>query len=132
MKLKLGTARTSSAVKLRVWPLPSVRVTVTAAAVSPGLRVRFEEKTITAVREMVGPREVGLFIFDAGTGVRRDIDCYCDRFAQGCWVVIDDYFSESVKGGPTRMQVDELVSGGQMQSLGFYGWGTWVGRWLAG
>ena len=90
----------------------------------------FDEKTITAVREMVGPGQIGLFIFDADANVRRDIDCYCDRFAQGCWMVIDDYFSESEKGGPTRMQVDELVSAGRMQSLGFYGWGTWVGRWL--
>lgn len=90
----------------------------------------YEERTITAVREMVGPGEIGLFIFDADASVRRDIDCYSDRFAPGCWVVIDDYFSESEKGGPTRMQVDDLVDSGRLQSLGFYGWGTWVGRWL--
>jgi predicted O-methyltransferase YrrM len=90
----------------------------------------FEEKTITAVREMAGPGEVGLFIFDADANVRRDLDCYGDRFAHGCWVVIDDYISATDKGGPTRMQVDDLVAAGRLQPLGFYGWGTWIGRWL--
>jgi predicted O-methyltransferase YrrM len=90
----------------------------------------FAERTITTVREMVGPREIGLFIFDADSNVRRDIDCYGERLAQGCWVVIDDYFSASDKGGPIRIQVDDLVSAGRLQPLGFYGWGTWVGRWV--
>jgi predicted O-methyltransferase YrrM len=88
----------------------------------------FEEKTITAVREMAG--EIGLFIFDADSNVRRDIECYGDRFAQDCWMVIDDYASATDKGGPTRIQVDDLVSAGRLQPLGFYGWGTWIGRWL--
>lgn len=89
----------------------------------------FDEKTIAAVREMEGPGQVGLFIFDADANVRRDIECYGDRFADGCWVVIDDYISATDKGGPTRMQVDELVAAGRLEPLGFYGWGTWVGRW---
>jgi predicted O-methyltransferase YrrM len=92
----------------------------------------FDETTIAAVREMMGPNEIGLFIFDADANVRRDIDCYGDRFAPGCWVVIDDYFSASEKGGPTRIQVDELVAAGRLRPLGFYGWGTWIGRWLGG
>lgn len=90
----------------------------------------FDEGTIAAVREMTKPGEVGLFIFDADSNVRRDIDCYGDRFAPGCWVVIDDYFSATEKGGPTRSQVDDLVTTGRLLPLGFYGWGTWIGRWL--
>lgn len=90
----------------------------------------FNQGTIAAVREMVGPDEIGLFIFDADANVRRDIDCYGDRFANGCWMVIDDYFSATDKGGPTRNQVDDLVGAGRLQPLGFYGWGTWIGRWL--
>jgi predicted O-methyltransferase YrrM len=89
----------------------------------------FEEKTIAAVREMVAPGEIGLFIFDADSNVRRDIDCYGDRFAHGCWVVIDDYISATEKGGPTRAQVDDLVAARRLEPLGFYGWGTWIGRW---
>jgi predicted O-methyltransferase YrrM len=90
----------------------------------------FEDSTIAAVREMARPGGIGLFIFDADSNVRRDIDCYGDRLAHGCWVVIDDYISATEKGGPTRVQVDELVSAGRLQPLGFYGWGTWIGRWL--
>lgn len=90
----------------------------------------FDQSTITAVRERMAPGEIGLFVFDADANVRRDIDCYGDRFASGCWVVIDDYISATDKGGPTRIQVDELVAAGRLQPLGFYGWGTWIGRWL--
>lgn len=90
----------------------------------------FDEQTITAVRGMTGPGQIGLFIFDADANVRRDIDCYGALFAQGCWVVIDDYISATDKGGPTRVQVDELVAAKRLQPLGFYGWGTWIGRWL--
>jgi predicted O-methyltransferase YrrM len=90
----------------------------------------FEASTISAVREVTAPGEIGLFIFDADSNVRRDTDCYGDRLANRCWVVIDDYFSVTDKGGPTRIQVDELVAAGRLVTLGFYGWGTWIGRWL--
>jgi predicted O-methyltransferase YrrM len=92
----------------------------------------FDDKTISAVKEKIGAREIGLFVFDADANVRRDIDCYGDRLADRCWVVIDDYISATDKAGPTRAQVDELVATGRLFPLGFYGWGTWVGRWSAG
>jgi predicted O-methyltransferase YrrM len=90
----------------------------------------FDQPTIATVKEQFGPGEVGLFIFDADANVRRDIDCYGDRFADGCWILIDDYISATKKAGPTREQVDELTAQGRLLPLGFYGWGTWVGRWL--
>jgi predicted O-methyltransferase YrrM len=90
----------------------------------------FDEQTISTVKGQFGPGEIGLFIFDADANVRRDIDCYGDRLADRCWVVIDDYISATDKEGPTRAQVDELVATGRLLPLGFYGWGTWVGRWL--
>ena len=91
----------------------------------------FDEVIIATVKQRFGPGEVGLFIFDADANVRRDIDCYRDRLADGCWVVIDDYISATEKAGPTRAQVDELTAEGRLRPLGFYGWGTWVGRWSA-
>jgi predicted O-methyltransferase YrrM len=90
----------------------------------------FDPNTITAVREMSGPGELGLFVFDADANVRRDIECYSDRFAPRCWVVIDDYLGGTDKTAPLRAQVDELVSAGRLEPLGFYGGGTWFGRWL--
>ena len=89
----------------------------------------FDETTITRVKEQFGPGEAGLFIFDADWNVRRDIDCYGDRLADNCWVVIDDYVSATEKGGPIQNQVDELIGEGRLVALGLYGWGTWVGRW---
>ena len=70
------------------------------------------------MKERFGPGEIGLFIFDADANVRRDIDCYGDRFADGCWMVIDDYISATDKAGPTRAQVDELTAEGRLLPLG--------------
>ena len=92
----------------------------------------FDPDVIATVKATLAPGEVGLFIFDADANVRRDIDCYRDRLADGCWVVIDDYISATEKAGPTRAQVDELTAEGRLRPLGFYGWGTWVGRWSGG
>jgi hypothetical protein len=92
----------------------------------------FDQTTVTTVKEQFGLGEIGFFIFDADANVRRDIECYGDRFADGCWMVIDDYISATEKAGPTRAQVDELVAAGRLLPLGFYGWGTWIGRWSVG
>jgi hypothetical protein len=90
----------------------------------------FDPQTVAAVRQMCGPRQIGLFVFDADANVRRDIDCYADRFADRCWMAIDDYLGGANKSERLRVQVDELVDAGRLEPLGFYGFGTWVGRWL--
>jgi predicted O-methyltransferase YrrM len=88
----------------------------------------FEESTISEVRQAIGSDEVSLFIFDADNNVRRDLDCYGDLLADGCWLVIDDYFGPA-KAAPLRAQVDGLVQEGRLLPFGYYGWGTWVGQW---
>jgi predicted O-methyltransferase YrrM len=90
----------------------------------------FEPNTIATVRQILGPDQIGLFVFDADANVRRDIKCYSDRFADRCWIVIDDYLGGANKSERLRMQVDELVSAGRLEPLGFYGLGTWIGHWL--
>lgn len=90
----------------------------------------FDPNTIAMVRQISGPRQIGLFVFDADANVRRDINCYGDRFVDRCWIVIDDYLGGANKSARLRMQVDELVSAGRLEPLGFYGFGTWIGRWL--
>ena len=90
----------------------------------------FDPDTIAMVRRLSSPCSIGLFVFDADANVRRDINCYSDRFADHCWIVIDDYLGGADKSGKLRMQVDELVSAGRLEPLGFYGFGTWIGRWL--
>jgi predicted O-methyltransferase YrrM len=90
----------------------------------------FDPNTIATVRKILGAGQIGLFVFDADANVRRDINCYGDRFADRCWMVIDDYLGGANKSERLRMQVDELVSAGRLEPLGFYGLGTWIGRWL--
>lgn len=92
----------------------------------------FDNEIIATVKARFSVGEIGLFIFDADANVRRDIDCYRDLLADGCWIVIDDYISATNKAGPTRAQVDALIADGRLQPLGIYGWGSWIGRWLAG
>jgi hypothetical protein len=90
----------------------------------------FDSNTIAMVRQVFGARQIGLFVFDADANVRRDINSFSDRFVDRCWIVIDDYLGGADKSGKLRIQVDELVSAGRLEPLGFYGFGTWIGRWL--
>jgi predicted O-methyltransferase YrrM len=90
----------------------------------------FDPDTIAMVRRLSSPRSIGLFVFDADANVRRDINCYSDRFTDRCWIVIDDYLGGADKSEKLRMQVDELIGAERLEPLGYYGFGTWIGRWL--
>jgi phosphinothricin acetyltransferase len=91
----------------------------------------FDAASIRAVHETLGPDNIGLLILDADAAKRRDIECYSDKLADNCWMVIDDYYGadSNTKITPSRADVDALVEAGWLEPLGFYGWSTWVGRW---
>jgi cephalosporin hydroxylase len=91
----------------------------------------FDPATISTVNETLGADKVGLLILDADAAKRRDIERYGERFADGCWMVIDDYYGTdtNAKITPSRADVDALTTARYLQPLGFYGWSTWVGRW---
>ena len=91
------------------------------------------DPTRAAVCQRLRPGSVGLLIIDADGNVKRDVERYRDLLAEGCWVVIDDYYmpGRDSKDILTKPQVNELVESGQLQPLGLYGWGTWIGRWPA-
>jgi L-amino acid N-acyltransferase YncA/predicted O-methyltransferase YrrM len=91
----------------------------------------FDPAAISAVHQAVGPGEIGLLILDADAAKRRDIECYGQKLADGCWMVIDDYYGpdSNTKITPSRDDVNALVAAGCLEPLGFYGWSTWVGRW---
>ncbi len=91
----------------------------------------FKPETMSAVREALDSDQVGLLILDADAAKRRDVDCYRDKFADKCWMVIDDIYGADAneKITPSRGDVDALVAEGLLEPLGFYGWSTWVGRW---
>jgi predicted O-methyltransferase YrrM len=91
----------------------------------------FNREMISVVRQALGSDQVGLLILDADAAKRRDIDCYRDKFSNGCWMVIDDIYGVDAneKITPSRADVNALVAEGSLKQLGFYGWSTWVGRW---
>jgi len=91
----------------------------------------FERGTVAAVRQALGADEIGLLILDADAGKQREIGCYGDKLALGCWMVIDDYYGVAPddKIAATRLEVEALVAAGYLEPVGFYGWSTWVGRW---
>jgi phosphinothricin acetyltransferase len=93
----------------------------------------YAPETVSAVHQALASDEIGLLVLDADAGKRRDIECYRDKLAEGCWMVIDDYSGadSNVKSAPSRADVDALVAAAALEPLGFYGWSTWVGRWRA-
>jgi cephalosporin hydroxylase len=91
----------------------------------------FEPEVVAAVDRAVDADQVGLLILDADADCKRDINRYGPKLMDGCFLIIDDYGgpADNSKVSPTKTQVDELVNSGRLRPLGYYGFGTWVGRW---
>jgi cephalosporin hydroxylase len=91
----------------------------------------FEPEVVAAVHRALDADQVGLLILDADANCKRDINCYGSKLMDGCWLIIDDYggSADNSKVSATKTQVDELVNSGRLLPLGYYGFGTWVGRW---
>ena len=91
----------------------------------------FEPEVVAAVNRTLDVDQVGLLILDADANCKRDIDCYGPKLMDRCWLIIDDYGSpaDNSKVSSTKTLVDELVNSGRLLPLGYYGFGTWVGRW---
>ena len=89
------------------------------------------DAVIAAVHAALPLASVGLLVIDADGGIDRDFSLYRDLLAPNCSVVIDDYYDPKPDGkaGTTKPQVDALVASGELQPIGLYGWGTWIGRW---
>jgi predicted O-methyltransferase YrrM len=86
---------------------------------------------VAAVRGMLPRGSVDLLIIDADGDIKRNLDLYGSLLSENCWVVLDDYYcpAPGSKDVIVRPQVRALVDAGQLETLGFYGWATWVGRW---
>ncbi len=91
-----------------------------------------ENETAARVFQCLPARSVGLLTIDADGEVQTVLDLYQELLRDICWVVIDDYYAIAMakeKAARTKSQVDAAVAKGDLEELGFYGWGTWVGRW---
>jgi predicted O-methyltransferase YrrM len=90
------------------------------------------KSTIEAVRHHFQPDKVGLFIMDADGAVENALTSYGELLHDDCWVVVDDYFATGVAAGKalrSKTEIDSLVDGGVLYCGGFFGWGTWIGKW---
>jgi predicted O-methyltransferase YrrM len=86
---------------------------------------------VAAVKDALPPASVDLLIIDADGDVKGNLDFYGSLLSENCWIVLDDYYcpAPGSKDVIVRPQVHALVEAGQLETLGFYGWATWVGRW---
>jgi predicted O-methyltransferase YrrM len=84
-----------------------------------------------AVNRILDGRKIGLLFLDADGNVERDFDLYRTRLSRGSILVYDDYLSEQAPEKQTTIKawVDQAVASGFVENLGFYRWGTWVGRY---
>jgi len=90
----------------------------------------FDPNTIAMVRQISGARQLGCsFLMRTPMCVAISTPLATDLpIVAGS--LIDDYLGGADKSGKLRTQVDELVSAGRLEPLGFYGFGTWIGRWF--
>jgi predicted O-methyltransferase YrrM len=89
---------------------------------------------IHSVKSSIPPKGVGLLVIDADGNVERDIGLYAELLMDGAVVVLDDYTSTGApeKSILIKEWVDSAVARGDVQSLGVWGWGTWIGRYRGG
>jgi predicted O-methyltransferase YrrM len=93
-----------------------------------------DKNVVAAANEKLTAGSVDLFLIDADGDIKRTFDLYGHLLSPKCWIVIDDYYcpAPGSKDVIVRPQIHALVEAGQLETLGFYGWATWVGRWHAG
>jgi hypothetical protein len=89
-------------------------------------------ETISAVRHILGPAGIDLFIFDADGEVDRNFIIYRDLLVPGCIIVLDDYVAReatdpSNKEELVQLWVDEAKRSGIVKEFGVFQWGTWFG-----
>lgn len=86
---------------------------------------------IDAVKSIVPAKGIGLLVIDADGNVERDIGLYADLLMHGAVLVLDDYTSSGAREKSVLIKawVDAAVARGDVESLGVWGWGTWIGRY---
>jgi predicted O-methyltransferase YrrM len=93
-----------------------------------------DKNVAVSVNKNLTPRSVDLLIIDADGDIKGSLDLYGYLLSENCWLVIDDYYcpAPGSKDVIVRPQIHALVNAGQLETLGYYGWATWVGRWRGG
>jgi predicted O-methyltransferase YrrM len=86
---------------------------------------------IQSVKSILPSKTVGMLVIDADGNVERDMNLYADLLMDGAVLVLDDYTSTGApeKSVLIKEWVDRAVARGDIQPLGVWGWGTWIGRY---
>lgn len=94
----------------------------------------FEPATIKKVRTLID-KAISLFVVDSDGQVDRELSDYYEMLDTNCILVFDDYISYNDgrrppggKENEVKAVVDRLLCNKAVESLGVYGWGTWVGK----
>jgi predicted O-methyltransferase YrrM len=89
-----------------------------------------EQGVVARINKMLPQGSVGLFVVDSDGLVLDDFEIYHPLLADGAYMIVDDYFcpGNMEKGARTKRDLDVLEERGLIETLGVFGWGTWVGR----
>jgi predicted O-methyltransferase YrrM len=89
-----------------------------------------DNAVVSQVKRTLPEKSVGLLVIDSDGLVETDFDIYAPLLSAGAYIIVDDYFCPGniEKGNYTKHGLDSLEDRGVVETLGVYGWGTWVGR----
>jgi predicted O-methyltransferase YrrM len=88
------------------------------------------QEVVDQVFQAVPSKSVGLLVIDSDGLVKNDFEIYAPLLSDHAFLVVDDYFCPGniEKGNHTKEGIDHLEREGVVETLGVFGWGTWVGR----
>jgi predicted O-methyltransferase YrrM len=89
----------------------------------------YDDLVLKQVSDALEGQKVGLFVMDADGCVQQNFDLYRRHLADGCVIVLDDYFqTDGVrKDLLVRDWVARAVDDGIVKDLGIQKWATWFG-----
>ncbi len=110
--------------------MDNLRVHDAAERVSVVVGNSRDNSVVSQVKRSLPEKSVGLLVIDSDGLVEKDFDIYFPLLAERAYMIVDDYFCPGniEKGNYTKQGIDRLEEQGVVETLGVYGWGTWVGR----
>ena len=82
------------------------------------------------VKELAGAQQFDLLMMGTDGLVQQDLTLYRPLLRAGAYLMVDDFYAPGApeKEATTSIELNALERQGTVQSLGVYGWGTWLGR----
>lgn len=89
-----------------------------------------DPQIVAKVKELAGAEQFGFLMIDTDGHVQQDLSLYRVLLRAGAYLMVDDFYAPGApdKGATTSAELNAMEREGIVQSLGVYGWGTWLGR----